>query len=135
MLQVCVEQGQKLRALYRSLGWSRADCAKFFHVTARTLHNWETGHTVVPPAFLRLLRIHCGLELPGAAWRGWSVSRGKLCTPEGHELDPRDAQWWALLVRRAEVGSQALKELARLKSQLVTVVPTLPSPGYKKGNQ
>lgn len=97
MLQVRAAQGQKLRALYRSLGWSRLDAAKFFQVTERTLHNWESGRTATPAAYLRLLRIHCGMELPGAAWAGWSISRGKLCTPEGHELDPRVApnqcQW------------------------------------------
>lgn len=115
VLQVRAAQGEKLRALYRSLGWSRLDAAKFFQVTERTLHNWESGRTATPAAYLRLLRIHCGMELPGAAWAGWSISRGKLCTPEGHELDPRDARWWALLVRRAEVGVQALAELAALK--------------------
>lgn len=34
--------------------------------------------------------------------------------PEGYGLDPRDAAWWSLLVRRAETGVQALRELARL---------------------
>ncbi|WP_298436123.1 VC1465 family Xer recombination activation factor [Ottowia sp.] len=105
--QVRVQQGKKLRALYRSLGWSRADCGKFLHVTERCLHNWEAGRHPVPFWALRLLRLHCGFELPGARWAGWSISRGKLCTPEGHELDPHDAKWWGLLVRRAQTGSQA----------------------------
>ena len=41
VVQSRVEQGRKLRAMYRSLGWSRADCAKFLHVTERCLHNWK----------------------------------------------------------------------------------------------
>ena len=111
VLESRAQQGRKFRALYRTLGWSRADCAKFLHVSERCLRNWETGRHPVPFAPLKLLRLHLGYELPGAAWRGWSVSRGKLCTPEGHELSPHDAAWWSLLVRRAEVGARALRQL------------------------
>ena len=102
--------------MYRSLGWSRADCGKFLHVTERALRNWEAGRNAIPYAAYRLLRIHCGMALPGRAWRGWLISRGKLCTPEGHELDPRDAAWWSLLVRRASTGSEALRRLHALKA-------------------
>ena len=115
-LETRIEQGRRLRAMYRSLGWSRADCGKFLHVTERCLRNWEAGRNAIPYAAYRLLRIHCGMRLPGAAWRGWSLSRGKLCTPEGHELDPRDAAWWSLLVRRAQTGSEALRQLHAIKS-------------------
>lgn len=111
-------QGRKLRAMYRSLGWSRADCAKFLHVTERCLHNWESGRHAMPFAAFKLMRIWCYHELPGDQWRGWSISRGKLCTPERHELSPHDAKWWALLVRRAEMGSEALRQLHELKRQL-----------------
>lgn len=102
--------------MYRSLGLTRADCGKLLHVTERCLRNWEAGRHAIPYAAYRLLRIHCGYRLPGAAWRGWSIARGKLCTPEGHELDPRDAAWWSLLVRRAAIGSEALRQLHALKS-------------------
>ena len=110
-----VQQGQKLRAMYRSLGWSRADCAKFLHVTERSLHNWESGRHAIPFAAYRLMRIHCGYRLPGRAWDGWSISAGKLWTPEGHGLSPHDAKWWSMLCRRAETGWKALLELSRLK--------------------
>jgi transcriptional regulator with XRE-family HTH domain len=49
--------------MYFSLGMTRADCAKFFHVTERTLHNWESGYCAIPYAAYRLLRIHCGYQL------------------------------------------------------------------------
>lgn len=116
LVQVRAAQGKKLRALYRSLGWSRDDARKFFHTSERTLRNWESGRNAIPYTALKLLRIRSYLELPGDAWRGWSISRGKLCTPEGHLLDPRDANWWSLLVRRAEVGGMALAQLGHLKS-------------------
>jgi transcriptional regulator with XRE-family HTH domain len=85
-----MQQGRKLRALYRSLGWSRRRCAEFLHLDEKTLRNWEAGRHAIPFSALELLRLHLGYRLPGAAWRGWSISRGKLCTPEGHELDPGD---------------------------------------------
>jgi len=109
--------------MYRSLGLSRADCAKFLHVTERTLHNWESGHHDIPFAAYKLLRLFNGIDLPGASWAGWSISGGKLWTPEGFGLDPRDAAWWSLLVRRAHTGSQALRDLARLKAHLATGNP------------
>lgn len=101
--------------MYRSLGWSRADCAKFLHVSEGCVHNWERGRHAIPYAAYRLLRLHIGYELPGRDWDGWSISRGKLCTPEGHHLSPLDAKWWHLLVRRAETGYAALRELSRMK--------------------
>ncbi len=110
-----MEQGRKLRAMYRSLGMSRTDCAKFLQVSERSLHNWESGRYRMPLAVFKLLRLQLGYELPGKDWDGWCISRGKLCTPEGHELSPHDAKWWSLLIRRAETGYKALGELARLK--------------------
>lgn len=121
--QTRAQLGKRLRAMYRSLGLSRADCAKFLHVSERTLHNWESGRHDIPFAAYKLLRLVNGHELPGAGWAGWSFSGGKLWTPEGYGLDPRGAAWWSLLVRRAETGVQALRELARLKAYLSDVRP------------
>lgn len=112
-----MEQGSRLRSMYRSLGWSRADCAKFLHVTERCLHNWERGRHAIPFAAYKLIRLHLGYELPGRDWDGWSISRGRLCTPEGHELNPLDAKWWHLLCRRAETGVIALRQLRQLKAR------------------
>ncbi|MDO5087269.1 MAG: VC1465 family Xer recombination activation factor [Comamonadaceae bacterium] len=103
--------------MYQSMGWSRADCAQFLHVCERTLHNWERGKHDVPYAAFRLLRITCGMALPGQAWRGWSLRGGKLWTPEGIGIDPQTAFWWALLVRRAETGSKALRALHEAKAR------------------
>jgi hypothetical protein len=36
------------------------------------------------------MRITCYMELPGKDWDGWHLGAGKLWTPEGHALDPRD---------------------------------------------
>lgn len=74
-----VDTGLRLRALYRSAGFSRAEAAQFLQVTERTLHNWESGKHAVPAAVLKLLRIWAGYELPGKTWAGWSMHSGKLC--------------------------------------------------------
>ena len=58
-----MEQGLRLRALYRSLGWKRSECAQFFHVSARTLHNWESGQHAIPYTAYKLLRLHACHEL------------------------------------------------------------------------
>ena len=52
-----VQQGQKLRSMYRSLGWSRADCGNFLHVTERCLRNWEAGRRELPFWAFKLLRL------------------------------------------------------------------------------
>ena len=82
-------------------GWNRAQCAKFLHVSERTLHNWESGIHAVPFAALKLLRIMNRYELPDPAWRDWVFHGGKLWTPEDYGLNPTDAACWRNLCRRA----------------------------------
>ena len=64
-----------------NLGWDQATCAKNFHVTERTLHNWESGRTDVPYTAYRLLRLLNRMELPGPSWDGWCFVGGVLYTP------------------------------------------------------
>lgn len=116
-LDARVQLGRKLRTMYRSLGMDRATCAKFLHVSERTLHNWESGRHEVPYAAYKLLRIHCGYVLPGADWRDWQFLAGALVTPEGHKLYPKDAAWWSLLARRAEIGELAIARLRQIESE------------------
>lgn len=89
-----------------NLGWDRATCAKNFHVTERTLHNWETGKNDIPFTAYKLLRLLNRMELPGDSWRGWYFLGGTLYTPEGHPLTGQDGSWWSLLVRRAAMFDQ-----------------------------
>ena len=107
-----------MRAMYRSMGMDRRACAKFLHVSERTLHNWESGHHAVPYAAYKLLRIHCKHELPGKAWRGWLFHSGKLWTPEGHGLNPGDACHWANLSRRAQMLGEMYQENVKLRERL-----------------
>lgn len=84
-----------------NLGWDRATCAKNFHVTQRTLHNWETGQNDIPYTAYRLLRLLNRMELPGPSWAGWCFVGGTLYTPEQRPLLGTDGSWWSLLVRQA----------------------------------
>lgn len=56
---------------------------------------------------------------------------------ESYELDPEDAAWWSLRVRRAELGAQALRALLALRvaargSALVFSEMTISSSGHKE---
>ena len=97
---------------------SRAQAAQFFQVSERTLHNWESGKHDIPYTAYRLIRLHRGYELPGKAWEGWRFTDCKLFTPEGYGMNPRTANWWSMLVRRAETGSKALADLHNLRKRL-----------------
>ncbi|ACM33325.1 VC1465 family Xer recombination activation factor [[Acidovorax] ebreus] len=92
-----------------NLGWDRATCAKNFHVTERTLHNWETGKNDIPYTAYRLLRLLNGMELPGESWAGWYFAGGTLYTPEGYPLTGKDGSWWSLLVRRAAMFDEMVR--------------------------
>lgn len=96
-----MEQGLKFKAMYARLGFSVDDTAKFLQVTPRTVHLWISGRVRIPYAAYKLMRLQLHYELPGKAWQGWSLSAGRLYTPEGFELAPDEVSWWSLLVRQA----------------------------------
>jgi hypothetical protein len=107
--------GYRLRTSRCTLAWSIADAAKYFQVTERTWHNWESGAHRIPFAVYKLCRVLARLELPGAGWAGWSFQGGKLITPEGRQIEPRDGAWWSLLVRNANAFMSAYNEARRLR--------------------
>ena len=114
--------GLRLRSSRMRLGWSMADAAKYFQVTERTWHNWESGAHRIPFAVYKLCRVLSRFELPDAAWAGWSFQGGKLVTPEGRLIEPRDASWWSLMVRNAQAFSRAYREVGHLRCQLAAVI-------------
>lgn len=93
--------------MYRNLGMDLAACAKFLHVTERTLRNWESGKHDIPYAAYRLLRLTNRMELPGDSWAGWGFYGGKLVSPEGRVFVGTDSSWWSLLIRRAARNDRA----------------------------
>ncbi len=107
--------GYRLRAARCTLGWSIAEAAKYFQVTERTWHNWESGAHRIPFAVYKLCRVLARIELPGDSWAGWSFQGGALVTPEGRHIEAKDGAWWSLLVRNARSFVTAYNEATRLR--------------------
>lgn len=108
-----MEQGRKFKAMFSSLGLSVVDVANFLQVTPRTVQLWVSGRVRIPFAAFKLMRLQLRYELPGKAWEGWHLSAGRLYTPEGHELNPKDFSWWSLLVRRAAMFDELYRKQAQ----------------------
>ncbi len=90
----CAQLGLRLRYARARLGWSIMDAAKYFQVTERTWHNWESGIYRIPFAVYKLARVLARIELPGKAWAGWHIEGDCLITPEGRQIAPSDGAWW-----------------------------------------
>ena len=109
--------------MYRSLGMDLPQCAKFLHVTERTLHNWESGKHDIPYATFKLLRLMNGLELPGKTWAGWEFRGGKLWSPEGRSFEGTDGSWWSLLVRQAHGFRELMARGAMRIGEVLKLTP------------
>lgn len=116
--------GSRLRYARCKLGWSVEDAGKYFQVTDRTWHNWESGAHRIPFAVYKLLRLLARLELPGKAWAGWRLEGDVLITPEGRQITPKDGTWWSLLVRRAAGFDACYNEAATLRKLLTQIKST-----------
>ncbi|GAB3531790.1 regulator [Photobacterium alginatilyticum] len=70
-------------------GLSIEDTAKLCFKSVRTVTSWDEGKPI-PPECRRLMRMYCGLELDPLAdeWRGWSIRKGLLITPNRWSLTP-----------------------------------------------
>ena len=113
--------GLRFKAMCSGAGFSLADVAQLLHVSPRTVHNWFSGACAVPYSSWRLIRILGRYELPDKSWAGWLMHSGKLWTPEGHPIEPRDGAWWSLLVRQARCFRSTFQENTQLRAQLRTV--------------
>jgi len=94
--------GERFKILLLDAGLSPEQAAQELHVTPLTIRYWISGKVLVPYAAFRLLRILRLFELPCKGWDGWHMHSGKLWSPEGFSFNPHDANWWSLLVRRAD---------------------------------
>nr|WP_255632036.1 VC1465 family Xer recombination activation factor [Rhodoferax sp. U2-2l] len=94
--------GERFKILLLDAGLSPEQAGKELHVSPRTIRYWISGKVLVPYAAYRLIRIMRLFDLPCQGWDGWHMHSGRLWSPEGYAFLPHDANWWALLVRRAE---------------------------------
>ncbi len=102
------------------MGFTVDDVAQLLQVTPRTVQLWISGRVRLPFMAVKLIRLYLRYELPGDAWNGWVISAGRLYTPEGYELHPKDFTWWSLLVRKARAFHGLYDQLNanRTKDQL-----------------
>ena len=94
--------GERFKILLLDAGLTPEDAGKILHVTPRAIRYWISGKVLVPYAAYKLIRIMRLFELPCEGWDGWHMHSGRLWSPEGFSFKPDDANWWYLLVRRAE---------------------------------
>jgi transcriptional regulator with XRE-family HTH domain len=73
----------KFRQVRQQVGLTQKDAACLLHVTTRTVALWESGKSGIPYAAFKLLKILVGFELPGEAWKGWTIRGDTLWSPEG----------------------------------------------------
>lgn len=92
---------------------TQEDVACLLHVTPRTVFYWESGQVSIPYAAFRLLRIHTGYELPGLAWKGWSLHGDTLWSPEGRGFKAGHLAYLALTVAMAESWRKEQREKAQ----------------------
>ncbi len=126
-LETRAQLGFRLRYARLKLGWSIEQAGKYFQVTDRTWHNWETAAHRIPFAVYKLARILARLELPGEVWAGWRLEGDQLITPEGRQITPQDGTWWSLLVRQAAGFRSSYAEAARLRVELMQLPQALPA--------
>jgi transcriptional regulator with XRE-family HTH domain len=99
-------------------GLTRQAAADLLGVTERTVRNWEAKRARVPYSAFKLMRILSGYELPGAAWRGFRLSKDVLWSPEGRAFAATDLSWWGLTV--------ALARSFRLQHARASLLPCKP---------
>ena len=127
--------GSRLQYARKRLGWSIEDAGKYFQVTDRTWHNWESGAHRIPFAVYKLLRVLARLELPGKAWAGWRLEGDVLITPEGRQITPKDGSWWSLLVRQAAGFRAVYDEATRLRISLAALAAAHGEAGPTEGTR
>jgi transcriptional regulator with XRE-family HTH domain len=108
----------RFKLLCTDAGLSIDEAAKLLHVTPRTIRYWFSGQVTVPYAAYKLVRVLRWFELPGKQWSGWHFHGGKLWTPEGHGFEPRDSNWWSLLVRQARSFHSLYRDNLQLRAAL-----------------
>lgn len=89
-------------------GHSVRELARLAGVTERSVRRWKAAGNVPEPYSTRVaLLLETDLGVLSPEWRGWSLRRGELVSPEGLRLLPREIralplQVTALAIHRAE---------------------------------
>ena len=98
---------------------------------------WDRGTHRVPWSAVKLLRLLRSGDLGAlrTEWRGWTINRNGLVSPEGYAYSRGDLGWWSLTCRQAEAFRQSQRQRATGRSvteppsEPVRSAPLLASPG------
>lgn len=88
------------RELRRSCLLSRKACADLLGCSMSAIRAWDRGTHRVPWSAVKLLRLYRRGDLGALRpeWRGWTLNRGGLVSPEGVAYGRGDLGWWSLTV-------------------------------------
>jgi hypothetical protein len=100
-------------------GRNTTEIARVCGVTVKTAQRWKSGATNPPRTSLMILAADLGCFDPEFA--GWTIRRGKLCSPEGWEATAQDVLSLPLL--RARIATYQAEE------RRVLAMEEQPAPG------
>jgi hypothetical protein len=115
------------RELRRSCLLSRKACADLLGCSMSAVRAWDRGTHRVPWSAVKLLRLFrlgdLGTLRP--EWRGWTVNRSGLVSPEGFTYSRGDLGWWSLTCRQAEAFRLACAAQRRATGRSVSEPPSV----------
>ena len=84
-------------------------CAELLGCSISTVKAWDRGAYRVPWSVVKLLRLFRLGDLGALRpeWRGWTLNRNGMVSPEGRAYDRGDLAWWSLTCRQAEAWREA----------------------------
>jgi hypothetical protein len=105
------------RELRRSCLLGRKACADLLGCSMSAVRAWDRGTHRVPWSAVKLLRLLRSGDLGAlrAEWRGWTLNRNGLVSPEGVAYGRGDLGWWSLTCRQAEAFRRSRQKLANAR--------------------
>lgn len=91
------------------IGINVKELSRICHVSLKTATRWKDGTTCPPESALLLLAADLGCF--DAAWKGWTVRRGHLISPEGWSITLGDVISSPLLRQQLAAFKTELKRL------------------------
>lgn len=100
------------RELRRSCLLGVKACAELLGCSVSTIKAWDRGAYRVPWSAVKLLRLYRLGDLGALRpeWRGWTLNRNGLVSPEGIAYALGDLSWWSLTCRQAEAFRQGRRK-------------------------
>jgi len=92
------------RELRHSCLLSVKACAELLGCSVSLVKAWDRGISRVPWSAVKLLRLLRSVDLGAlrTEWRGWTLDRNGMVSPEGFAYSLGDLGWWSLTCRQAE---------------------------------